>query len=103
MTDSCCDHDSASQAAIGSKRYRRVLWPALAINLSAKGLAAQRRRLALSAHDCGLLVGASGQSVYNWEDGKAHPRAKQLPAIAALKTMGKKEAAARLASLREPT
>ena len=68
---------------------------------SAKGLAAQRRRLALSAHDCGLLVGASGQSVYNWEDGKAHPRAKQLPAIAALKTMGKKQAAARLASLRE--
>jgi DNA-binding transcriptional regulator YiaG len=71
------------------------------LRFSAKGLASQRRRLALSAHDCGLLVGASGQSVYNWEDGKAHPRAKHLPAIAALRSIGKKEAAARLTSLRE--
>jgi len=71
------------------------------LRFSAKGLASQRQRLALSAHDCGLLVGASGQSIYKWEDGKAHPRAKHLPALAALRTMGKKEAAARLASLRE--
>lgn len=68
---------------------------------SAKGLASQRKRLGLSANDCGLLVGASGQSVYNWEDGKARPRAVHLQAIAALKTFGKKEAAARLAALRE--
>ena len=67
---------------------------------TAKGLAAQRRRLGLSALDLGLLVGASGQSIYNWEEGKAHPRAKHLPGIAALRTMGKKEASARLASLR---
>jgi DNA-binding XRE family transcriptional regulator len=66
----------------------------------AKGLASQRRRLGLSALDIGLLVGASGQSIYNWEEGKARPRAKHLPALAALRTMGKKEAAARLASLR---
>lgn len=65
-----------------------------------KGLASQRRRLGLSALDIGLLVGASGQSIYNWEEGKARPRAKHLPALAALRTMGKKEAAARLASLR---
>ena len=71
-----------------------------ASRFSAKGLAAQRRRLGLSAHDCGLLVGASGQSIYNWEAGSARPRAKLLPAIAALRTLGKKEAAARLASLR---
>ena len=70
------------------------------LRFSAKGLASQRQRLALSAHDCGLLVGASGQSIYKWEDGRAHPRAKHLPAIAALRTLGKKEAAARLASLR---
>ena len=72
-----------------------------ALRFSAKGLASQRRRLALSADDCGLLVGASGQSIYNWEDGKARPRAEYLPAIAALRTMGKRQAAARLASLRE--
>ena len=71
-----------------------------ALRFSAKGLATQRRRLGLSANDCGLLVGASGQSIYKWEDGKARPRAKHLPSIAALRSMGKKEAAARLASLR---
>ena len=74
--------------------------PSRKLRFTAKGLASQRRRLGLSALDIGLLVGASGQSIYNWEEGKAHPRAKHLPAIAALRTMGKKEASARLASLR---
>jgi DNA-binding transcriptional regulator YiaG len=67
---------------------------------SAKGLASHRKRLGLSAHECGLLVGASGQSIYKWEDGKARPRAKNMPAIATLRAMGKKEAEARLAELR---
>ncbi|MCW5659093.1 MAG: hypothetical protein KIT60_15435 [Burkholderiaceae bacterium] len=67
---------------------------------SAKGLASHRKRLGLSAHDCGLLLGASGQSVYKWEEGDVRPRAKHMPAIAALRNMGKKEAAARLAELR---
>lgn len=71
------------------------------LRFSAKGLASQRRRLALSAHDFGLLVGASGQSIYNWEDGKARPRARHLPAIAALKSIGKREAAARLMALKQ--
>jgi DNA-binding XRE family transcriptional regulator len=74
--------------------------PAQKLRFTAKGLASQRRRLGLSALDCGLLVGASGQSIYNWEEGKARPRAKHLSAIAALRTLGKKDAAARLASLR---
>ena len=68
---------------------------------SAKGLVSQRRRLGLSAADCGLLVGASAQSVYNWEEGKVRPRAKHLSAIAALRSMGKKEATARLEPLRK--
>lgn len=75
--------------------------PAKALRFTAKGLATQRRRLGLSAHDCGLLVGTSGQSIYNWEDGKARPRARNLQAIAALRTMGKKQAAQQLAALRE--
>jgi DNA-binding transcriptional regulator YiaG len=70
------------------------------LRFSAKSLASQRRRLGLSAEDCGLLVGSSGQSIYNWEQGKARPQAKHLSAIAALRSMGKREAAARLASLR---
>jgi DNA-binding transcriptional regulator YiaG len=71
------------------------------IRFSAKGLASQRKRLALSANECGLLVGASGQSVYNWESGSARPHAKHVAAIAGLKSMGKKEAAARLAALQQ--
>jgi DNA-binding transcriptional regulator YiaG len=69
------------------------------LRFSAKGLAAQRKRLGLSAQAFGALIGASGQSVYKWEEGKTRPRAKHLPAIAMLRTMGKKEAAARLESL----
>ena len=71
-----------------------------ASRFSAKGLASQRRRLGLSAHDCGLLLGASGQSVYNWEEGKARPRVKHMAAIAALKTLGKKDARKHLESLK---
>ena len=85
---------AAPQAAAGEAAPR-------ALRFSPKGLASQRRRLALSAEDCGLLVGSSGQSIYNWEQGKARPQARHLPAIVALRAMGKKEAAARLAALRE--
>jgi DNA-binding transcriptional regulator YiaG len=59
---------------------------------SAKSMASQRRRLGLSAAECGLLVGASAQSVYNWEEGKARPRARHLPAIFALRTLGRRQA-----------
>jgi DNA-binding transcriptional regulator YiaG len=68
---------------------------------SAKGFATLRQRLALSAEQLGLLLGASSQSVYNWESGKARPRATHLPAIASLRTLGKREAAAKLAALHE--
>jgi len=68
---------------------------------SAKGLVTLRRRLGLSAEDLGRLVGTSGQSIYNWETGDVRPRDKHLPAIAALRIMGKKEVAARLAALLE--
>jgi DNA-binding transcriptional regulator YiaG len=76
--------------------------PGKAFRFSAKGLASQRRRLGLSANDCGLLLGTSGQSVYNWEAGKARPRASHMSAIAALRKLGRREAAAVLAS-RRPT
>jgi DNA-binding transcriptional regulator YiaG len=59
---------------------------------SAKALAAQRRRLKLSADRLGLLIGVSGQSVYNWEQGTTSPHAKYLPAIAALKTLSVRQA-----------
>lgn len=69
------------------------------LRFSAKGLASQRKRLGLSAEAFGALIGASGQSVYKWESGKIRPRASHLPQIAALRTMGKREATARLHAL----
>lgn len=66
---------------------------------SAKGLASQRQRLGLSADAVGILVGASGQSVYNWEAGKAVPREAQQAALAAVRGLGKREAASRLEAM----
>jgi len=59
---------------------------------SARSMAAQRKRLGLSAAECGRLIGASAQSVYNWEEGKVRPRARQLPAIFALRNLGRRQA-----------
>lgn len=66
---------------------------------SAKGLAAHRQRLGLSAADYGALLGVSALSVYKWEGGQVRPRTSYLPAIAAVRSMGKREAAARLDQL----
>lgn len=64
-----------------------------------KGVKSLRARLGLSAADFGRLVGASGQSVYNWEAGKSVPRSGQQAALAAVRGMGKREAAKRLDAL----
>ena len=69
------------------------------LRFSAKGFAEARRRLGLSAQAVGALIGATGQSVYKWEQGKARPRVKHLAQIAELRSMGKREANARLAAL----
>jgi DNA-binding transcriptional regulator YiaG len=69
------------------------------VRFSAKGLAARRQRLGLSARELGALLGVSAQSVYHWEQGKSRPRASQLQAIAALRSLGKRQAAERLSSL----
>ncbi len=66
---------------------------------SAKGLKSLRAKLGLSAGEFGLLVGASGQSIYKWETGKAVPRASQQAALASVRGIGKREAAKRLASM----
>ncbi len=64
-----------------------------------KALRSQRSRLGLSAAEYGRLVGVSAQSVYNWEHATARPRGQQILRIAALRTMGKREARARLEQL----
>ena len=62
----------------------------------AKGLVSLRKRLGLSAADLARLLGVSMQSVYNWEHKKASPRKAQVTAIAALRSVSKKEAHERL-------
>lgn len=70
------------------------------LRFSAKGFAAQRQRLGLSAADVGKLLNVSALSIYKWEGGKARPRARYLPAIAAFRNLGKRNAAEILSKLR---
>ena len=67
---------------------------------SAARLAATRNKLGLSAADFGTLIGVTGQSIYKWESGETRPRAAQLESIAAVRGIGKREAAHRLEVLR---
>lgn len=71
------------------------------LRFRAAGMASNRKRLGLSAEDFGLLVGASGQSVYAWEAGKSKPRGKNLASIAALRGVGKREVAKLLEALKQ--
>lgn len=72
--------------------------PATKIRFSPQSISAQRKRLGLSASDFGSLVGVSAQSIYHWEQGKSRPRESQMPAIHAVRQMGKRDAAAQLAA-----
>jgi len=86
----------AQVSQIGKAHARTAVTPeeqsaAPVTRVSAKALAAQRRRLKLSADQLGLLIGVSGQSVYNWEQGTA-PHPKHVSAIAALKSLSVRQA-----------
>ena len=69
------------------------------VRFTAKGLRAQRKRLGLSAADYAQLVGVSPQSIYNWEREITRPRKEQIATLVALRSMGKREAQARLQQL----
>lgn len=68
----------------------------------AKGLVSMRKRLGLSASELGTLLSVSALSVYNWEHKKTRPRSNVQGAIAALRSIGKREARARLQALGAP-
>jgi len=76
--------------------------PARASRFVAKGLRSLRARLGLSASDLARLMGVSDQSVYNWELKKSSPRKAQLAVLATIRTLGKREAQARLEALKAP-
>jgi DNA-binding transcriptional regulator YiaG len=68
------------------------------LRFRADGFASLRKKFGVSATQMALLLGVSNQSVYHWETGKSKPRAAQLQAIAAVRKLGKKEVAQRLAA-----
>jgi DNA-binding transcriptional regulator YiaG len=67
--------------------------PVKAVRFGAKGFVAQRKRLGLSAAELGILLNCSAQSIYKWEQGETRPRARQMPAIVALRGLSKAQAA----------
>ena len=69
------------------------------VRFTAKGLRSQRKRLGLSAAEYGRLVGITGHTVYSWEKGLSRPRKTQLPVLASIRQMGKREVHARLEQL----
>jgi DNA-binding XRE family transcriptional regulator len=71
---------AAEDSDVGGLRFR------------AKGFATHRARLGLSAAQVGAMLGVSGQTIYHWESGKAKPRARQMPAIAAMRKLSKSQA-----------
>lgn len=73
---------------------------ATVVRYSAKNLASQRKRLGLSAADFGKLLGVSGAAVYLWEKGETRPRPAQMPAIAVVRKMSKKNAADKLVAMK---
>lgn len=70
------------------------------LRFRAGGMAENRKRLGLTASDFGLLVGATGQSIYAWELGKAKAWPQALAQIAALRCIGKREVEAKLVALK---
>ena len=67
-----------------------------ASKFSAGALKAHRERVGLSADRYGKLIGVSGLTIYNWEQGKARPRSSSIDAWTAIRRIGKREAAKRL-------
>ena len=69
------------------------------VRYSAKSLRSQRKRLGLSAAALAKLIGVSEQTVNKWESGNTRPRPKQIEAIAALRSRGRRDAQKRLEEL----
>ena len=59
---------------------------------SPEAVAAERKRLGMSAKQYGALVGVSHLTIYSWEHGRTKPRAEQLEKWLAVKGIGKGEA-----------
>ena len=87
---------AASKGSVASASSK----PSLRGQFSGEALKAHRERLGLSGANYGKLIGVSELSIYNWEQGKARPRKSSVDAWTAIRRIGKREAAQRLASLK---
>ena len=85
------------QAASNASSATASAKPSPRSQFSGEALKAHRERLGLSADNYGKLIGVSGLSIYNWEQGKARPRESSVAAWTAIRRIGKREAARRLA------
>lgn len=65
--------------------------PAAAFRYSGGGLRKLRVRLGLSREAFAPLLGASSQTIYNWEQTDTRPRKEFLEKIAALRGLSKKQ------------
>ena len=93
--------DLERKAALLAKQTARAtkIVPAVEENTArfqARGFRSLRQRLGLAGAKMAKLLGVSELSVYNWETGKATPRKESLDAIVGLRSLGKREAQARL-------
>ena len=95
-------HIATLEAAVKrlSKSQPKVTKPAEQsgekLRFRADGFGTLRKKLGLSAAQMGKLIGVSALTVYHWEQGKSRPRASHLPAIAAVRKLGKREALSKL-------
>jgi transcriptional regulator with XRE-family HTH domain len=88
-------------AALGRSRKPAVPSPAdgKPTRFVAKGLRSLRTRLGLSAEELGALAGVSGQSVRNWAARKSTPGKEHRAALFGLRSIGKRDARARLSQV----
>jgi len=63
---------------------------------SSQRLVSHREKLGISAADYAALVGVSGQTVYNWEQGRSRPGERQLAALVGVRGISRREALKRL-------
>ena len=75
--------------------------PPKGTRFSVRSLKAQRRNSGLSQEDYGSLVGVGKMTIYNWESGRIKLGEKHLATLVSLRGIGKREAAKRLALLKE--
>ena len=66
------------------------------VRFTVTSVKSQRKRLGISAADYGKLIGVTAHTVYKWEHGASKPRRAQLAALAAVRSLGKREAKKRL-------